>query len=228
MLLTATPSPIVAPSDAADVPILYNELGSNTEVTNSIIGLNGSVIGTPSYLSGKNGNGISSPHGNLYAANFPIVTLPSVGGIGIWYTPLFNSGASPGSFPRIYACGTVAGLFQLLYDNSNNRFGLFFPGNGVSYFTSFAFTAGQHINFGLTWKNGGVTGFGSKVYVMFINNAEANIVLGGNISAFSLPLTVSDTFAVANESDGVSARGSEGACDSFKLYDIEKTDWSDQ
>jgi hypothetical protein len=227
VITLATPTPIQI-KIAQDILFFHNKLGNNTEVENSIVGPDGTVVLTPNYPPGKFDNGISSPYVQLYRATFPIVEMPEEGAIATWYTPLFNSGAAPGAYARVWAVNTSAGIMQLVYEDSTNRFGVFFPGNGLITFDSVNFVAGEDLHLALTYKNGGVPGYGTSRFILKINDVRKNIQVGGDTNNFSTPLTVIGTFAVANESDGVSDRGSEGACDNLKMYSNPKTDWSDR
>jgi len=75
--------------------VLLNNLGSNTEVTNSVIGVNGSVSGTPTYATAKFGNGITLNTSNY--AYFNNSTLPTSisnkGSIAFWikHTEAYSS-----------------------------------------------------------------------------------------------------------------------------------------
>jgi alpha-tubulin suppressor-like RCC1 family protein len=169
--------------------VLWNTLGSDTEVSNSIYGSNlqkyvgGSwpdVAANTSYGPGEFGNAVgigpggyttSSRVHNLVLDNLPQVINPNRGTIDVWFKQ--NSTPTPyvNGVIRIFdgAFGLNSGMnFHSLPPPNNLEFGLAFGGTTTTVNYDITASNGTWLNLAGVWDNAGIGGSADKLR-LFVN-----------------------------------------------------------
>jgi hypothetical protein len=190
-LTTAISMLIALPVSSSSSPVLWNTLGSSSEVLNSAFGPNLSfyaggdpfgIVGTPAYVPGVFGNGLSIGPGS-YSAGLREHTVvwnnvnnylnADRGTISIWYKqntdPVAFSYGVYRLFDGSYGLGSGIGL-STDADNNALNFSVNFGGNQslVSYNVS-AYN-GTWIHVGGVWDRTGIDGSLDKLR-LYINGA---------------------------------------------------------
>jgi hypothetical protein len=207
-------------------PILWNKLGSNTEVQNSIIGPNGTYIVTPTFATTKFENGAYFGPANTQdvGAVFPL-SIPANGpyAIEFWVKPN-EADPAPDNSRHLFEmrktdAGNPTGRFIL---SSTVTTGLNFNDQGTQTFLNLTWTAGELFHFAISrdgttvrfYKNGALT---DTVTATSTTGTIGNICLGNFNDSNSQIATSS-----------IGWRPLNGYIDNLKIYDYAKTNFSDR
>jgi hypothetical protein len=232
-LLAAVPLNIEAAA------ILWNKLGSDSEILNSAYGPNLSFysgggfpdgVGNPGYVSGMFGNALTIGSGS-YASeerehtvvwnNLNNYLNADRGTISVW----FKQNASPAGFSygvyRIFdgSYGLGAGI-GLSSDAANGmlNFGLDFGGTASSVSYNITSYNGTWIHLGAVWDRAGIAGSGDRIRLYVNGNVAASSGVGG------WGATVGSQADIGGGNDANIA--GKFAIDNLQVFDSAMTDFS--
>ena len=230
---------IAASLEARAAAILWNKLGSASEILNSAYGPNLSFysggsfpdgVGNPSYVPGVFGNALTIGSGSYSSQerehtvvwnNLNNYLNPDRGTISVW----FKQNASPVGFSygvyRIFdgSYGLGAGI-GLTSDAANGmlNFGLDFGGTGSGVSYNINSYNGTWIHLGAIWDRAGIGGSGDKIRLYVNGNVAASSTVG------SWGTTVGSQADIGGGNDANIA--GKFAIDNLLVFDVAMTDFS--
>jgi Concanavalin A-like lectin/glucanases superfamily len=238
LLAVLTISIVAAPADAA--PVLWNKLGSATEVQNSAFGPNltfyvGGVFpdvpGTPAYVPGVFGNAVTltgsygtfdREHNVIWNTVNQFVNADR-GTIEAWFKQNSNPVANVNGVYRIfdgaYGLGPGVGLWSDAANNALN-FDVGFGGTDVGVQTNISPLNGTWIHLAGVWDRNGIGASADKVR-LYVNGS---VVAASTAAGWGN--TVGQYADIAGGNDGSIA--GKFAVDNLKVFNTALTDFSDR
>lgn len=213
--------------------LLWNTLSSTENTQDSMIGINGEEISSPSYASGKFGNGLSVPTYNITdAVRFGAMELPDTITIDFWYKPDVDSSAI--TFPTfihfypVVGGTTTSGDIRIIYTVPNQQwYMLIYNGSTNTFLYDDTFTAGDEINIRAIFSTTTQDAIGGDRTALFINGTRMTLsVLSTGDETTTIPnMGVSLRMYVGNLGF-TTGRGMEGVIDNIKLWNYANVDFS--
>jgi hypothetical protein len=225
--------------------VLWNKLGSQTEVENSEVGLNG-TFGGGSFVEGYFGNAYIADYTQDFLVNFPKEVIPiDAGTIEFWGKLIGfpDSMGGPGEKPYFLVINDGYSAFQIGFNCNDGGAngglcGVVGHGfmTGTGYFSNWGWEyedvlgSGQQEewhHYALVWNKNGISGVsdGTKKVAVFLdgqlNSGRWHDYHGGG-SEF-VPLTSGQLGLSKN----IGSQGST-AIDNLKIWNYDKTDFSDR
>ncbi len=203
--------------------VLWNKLGSISEVTTSSFGTNMSIVGTPTYAAGVFGNGVRVTANNHLEIPSSCL-LSNKGTVEMWVTPdvgfssaqrfLFevvnNVGASIGTY-FYYDSSFSAGQKFCFVASPNNCYG---PEAGVT-------NAGVAVHVAAVWDFSGIGG-GPNTIRIYTNGVAAISV------SPTTPMTFKPNGTMRLGVSWDNTRAYLGVIDNLKIWNYAKTNFSDR
>lgn len=209
--------------------LLFNRLGSNTEVLNSVIAPNGTITGTITYNALKYGNGsYSNNNANNIIFN-PITGFdPNKWSAEMWLDTDYNmvDGVSNAYY----------GIIYWYYDANNYIIITLYP---ASYYNYCAFKiAGSTTNYslrGLTWtahdkihvawtyNKDGIGGGADKLQV-YVNGVK----VGSSTTAAATGSVTGGEIGILTDPSFFGNEQADACIDNLKVHNYDKTDFSDR
>jgi uncharacterized protein (TIGR02145 family)/uncharacterized repeat protein (TIGR02543 family) len=207
--------------------ILWNSLGSQSEVLNSIIGQPGEIMGSPSFVPAISGYGMQTNDNNDGVIFKNILPLDS-GTIEFWWVPSIDettiSNISHGNLVT-----TPDYLFWIKKNCNTGSEGFAFQYGGIDceVRNSYLFKKNDRIFIACSWKKqDAAVEYGINVFINNLITIQKHWVYSGDLiqqSGKDLIVGSSKGYPidVSNSSDI-----SHGAIDELKIYNYVKTDFS--
>jgi hypothetical protein len=211
-------------------PVLFNRLGSATEVGTSVIGDNGTVNGAVTYPAGKFGNALSVAVDNVANnVQFPFANLPDWTAPGCWewwvrtpilpasrnYCVMFLSQTASDAGMNIYFINGRSDIRILITNQAGDDLvsNVFIPGNLTTH-------TWYHMAMVWDWDN---KFDGTNYFVFYRDNVNVygKDTTGNHNNNFANDLTVCNAPVSAS-------LGDDGAVDNLKMYDYTKIDFNDR
>lgn len=211
--------------------ILWNKLGSVMEVSNSAIGSDGSLLGTPSFPAAQHGNGLYNSSIDTRAV-FPETVLDGLreGCVEFWikadvsrnllpsgsyYLDSYDSTKNSGIQVLITAGGTQ--VIGYILQQNNNTITVTDVSNKVNW------NAGDKIHIACVFDADGINGTGNT-FALYINgtlvNATPGVIQNNQVR--------SGLVYVNNHRVGRNDLSSKDTIDNLKVWNYAKTDFSDR
>ena len=222
-------------------PVLWNKLGSATEVQNSAFGPNlgffagggfPEFTGNPAYVPGQFGNGLTLGPGsyvsqhrvrNVVWNSVNSYVLADRGTIEAWFKqnsdPVAFANGVYRVFDGAYGMGAGVGLWSDAANNALN-FDVSFGGADVGVQTSVSPMNGTWIHLAGVWDRAGIAGSGDKV----------RLYVNGSIVASSTASNWGNTVGQSADIGGGNDNNIAGkfAVDNLKVFNTALTDFSDR
>ena len=213
-------------------PVLWNRLGSATQITKSVIGENFAWVGSSSYAAGKFGNGSYSNS----ASNYPQVTngnnvIPDQGlyAVELWLKTGFDvtNGVGPANNPGIWSLyGAAWSKAQVSFlTGSGLTFAYYWLSSSGYYHlnstsAAFTWTAGTLVHLAFVINTSGIGGSANtmRVYKDGISRTTSDTALG-------TPPAAAPVFKLLN---GDWTTGQDATIDNIKVYDYDKINFNDR
>lgn len=205
--------------------LIHNRLESDTSVTQSIIGTNGTIEGTLSYTAMKHGNGAGSTSSSnrikFAAYDSSLTNSWRRGCVEFWMQADVTAGTDRMPFcvykdtKKKVQIDMYSNVMQFIFWNdSEGVVGTpmsFIPGTGLC-----------HV--GVCWDSSGIAGSADKVRC-YLNGTLS----GSNTDDFSTGLSGNnDITIISGRNDATNYFHMNGYMDNIKLWDYAKTDFSDR
>lgn len=204
--------------------ILWNKLGSTSEAIYSEVGPNGSITGSPTYVSSKHGNGIKIDANSEYVDFDGIFTddfITTKGTFEFWWQPLFNS--SDTTDRQLIANGASGVRIYMDWGYSGSSIRLWHRGLVGSTIMSASptFSANDKLHIAVCWDSNTITG-SAHLARLYVNNVLAS-------SATTLNSTIDGTASVMRVGNIYeNFQYANAIFDNIKVWDYAKTDFSDK
>lgn len=218
---TTTNSSSSSNSSSSASPILWNKLGSDSEVSNSQVGSNFTRSGAISYPAGVYGNGAMITGTSPYLS-FPRTALKTnAGTIEFWFKPNFAS-AGLATRKTLLDCnaGSAFDRLDTGWDPSGNFYWCIFNTNGVNAIAGPSFVSNDSIHFALVWDSAGIGGTSAKSRI-YINGA-----IWDSTTQTPNQNPASTVVYVGHHTTG--SANADGIIDNLKVFDFAKTNFSDR
>lgn len=210
--------------------VLHNKLGSNTEVSNSVVGANGTIVSNAIFKPGKFGNGFYISNDNDYIT-FPPSTLSDwskftaemwlkpdwsmIGGTstsdGIDHSPFLMHEGSSLDYISLYFHQNGVIIFALNADS----------GNCAVYEDTLDITAEQWYHYAIVADINGIAGTSDKMRLYI----DGNMIKA--ISEYYVPGSFIIYVGIYDPANPDNLEF-EGIIDNLKIYNYAKTDFSDR
>lgn len=203
--------------------IIFNALGSTAEVTHSITGPNLQEVGTPVYVTGQFGNGVSCT-GTDKVDGIINSVLPNneAGTMEVFWKKIDTGSAFIATIGNL-----VSGDYMVRFTYTTNIIAcqITFQGSAPLMNTSIdssGLTNGVWQHLRVVWDRSGING-GSDTARWHLNGVQQDSITTA-ISALTFPVNYRVT--VANAPDGTQPIGASSGTDNLKIYNFGKTDFS--
>lgn len=196
-------------------PLIFNRLGSLIQANNSVIGLNGVVVGSPSFVTCKFGNGFDSDVNGKYV-DFAQAWPDGAGTVDIWFKPNANFASMGNS--EIIGYKTAADRWSV--DINAGNFRLIYPtGGSVAVLTASpapTWLANDLVNIRVVYDNNLIDGGANRVE-LYIDQV---------LKASTTNSTDSETNEIRLGGQPSDAFHANGVIDNFYLFDYAITNFA--
>jgi hypothetical protein len=216
--------------------IFWNRLGCGTEISNSETGPDGVVTGTPVYQPVKFGNGLASCSSTNFVTFPDALTSPGIGTVEFWWKAGFDSATVPSTAHRDILIAKTPGVthqLAVIFNVVDRQFQVLFWSSSYDYycnyiFNSSSFSEGEVLHFAFSFNKDAANYEKLKLYingtrVPFKRWASYSSPTASNSDTGWTGFPALDIVVDANNW-GAQA----GAVDNIKVYDYEKSVFSDR
>ena len=209
--------------------VFHTKAGSDAEWTSPVVGTSATKVGTPTYSTGKFGDGTDGVASAMWRKN-PIDYFANNdrGSIGFWYVP--GSGFTGLNNWLVYWRPGSGGDPEIQIRFLGTSFNVAFSRTGVTdYFNSSVtastyFTVGVPAHIGFSWDISGI-GAGSNKFEVYVDNS---LIMSSSSSFVSANWAVSDSISGFLNNGVIATNYLRGVMDNIKIYDVARQDWSDK
>jgi hypothetical protein len=203
----------------AKPPIFWNRAGDATQLATSVVGIDPTITGTPTYTSVKHGNGFVGSDANYIRIVGLLDSIRSVGAVEYWCN--FVTAPIANDFKRGFSDEDGSNDFTVQFGGSGDATLHQFYINGSALNFTKSISNGDIIHLAFVWNTSGIDG-GSNTRRVYID--------GSSIATSDAALSNID----ANAEDLWFGRYPTGgfagnfAYDNMKVYDYDKVDYKDR
>jgi len=206
-------------------------VGSDAEITTPAFG---SVVsaknGTPTYVDGKFGNGMACTSSGDYArltigGGF---TNADAGTIEYWWRKTTTNPNGYIGHTGDITAGTDLRVLIVAY-TGDLTFQFYYGGGSVlhSHVESYTgFADGEWVHLAITWNRLGIAG-GSDTSRFYVNGVAVSTSTA-TVASWSMPVGWYYTFGNASDGTAPISANANSYVDNLKIYQVEKTDYSDR
>lgn len=211
-------------------PRIWNRLGSNIQVQNSVLGIDGAWTGTPTYNAGKFGNGSYSNSNSNYITLPDTSFSPNQFTFDFWFKTDYNvtngvpSDASRHALVTYYLSNSARVAIE--FSSATGFYVSYIGTSPINYITTtgLTFSSGVIQHFGIVYDSNQIAGSADYFRLYWngslLNNSTSSggtMASGGNIHALIMFFSGAP---FTNPMDGL--------IDNLKIYDYVKTDFTDR